>query len=175
MLPMLAHLLAPGRTIHRHGAVTFGRSFEVRGNPTAHVEGAHERSSTTAEGHGIVLGKLPTSGSAQDTAEHGQSRACSENTGAEGILEVPASACAADHFGNCLRVEGVDASRLTQFGLLHWWATIYSAAAARAGIEHLFPPGPVVMPSRRIALHGLDGALSRRATDDLGGALHALR
>src|SRR5262249_17216820 len=30
------------------------------------------------------------------------------------------------------------------------------------------------MPTRRIALHGVDGALSRRATDDLGGTLHAL-
>src|SRR5262249_30669209 len=150
------------------------RSFESRGNPTAHVEGAHERGGATAKGHGIVLAKLPTSGSAQDTAEHGQSRARGEDTGAEGILEVPASACAADHSGDCLRVEGIDAGRLPQFGLLHWRTAVYGAAAASAGIEHLFPTRPVVMPARRVALHGIDGALSSRATDDLGGALHAL-
>src|SRR5262249_31313535 len=145
-----------------------------RGNPTAHVEGAHERSGATAKGHGIVLAKLPISGSAQDTAEHGQSRARGEDTGAEGILEVPASACAADHFGDCLRVERIETARLTELGLLHWWAAIYSAAAASAGIEHLFPTRPVVVTTRRVALHGIDGALSSRATDDLGGALHAL-
>ena len=88
--------------------------------------------------------------------------------------EVPAP-CAADHFGNRLRVKGVDAGWLTQFGLLHWRAAIDGATAARAGIEHLFPARPVVMPARRVALHGVDGALRRRATDDLGGALHAFR
>src|SRR5207245_3610642 len=143
-LPVLSNILALGRPIYRHGTITFGRSFEVRGNPTAHVEGAHERSRATAKGHGIVLGKLPTGGSAQDTAEHFQSRARGEDTGAEGILEVPTSACATDHFGNRLRVERIDAGRLPQFGLPHWWAAIYGATAARAGIEHLFPTRPVV-------------------------------
>src|SRR5262249_48508893 len=138
-LPVLANILALGRTIYWHGAVTFGRSFEVRGNPAAHVEGTHERSGATAKGHGIVFAKLPTSGSTQDTTEHGQSRARGEDTGAEGILEVPASACAADHSGNRLRVEGIDTRRLPQFGLLHWRAAIDGAAAASAGIEHLFP------------------------------------
>src|SRR5262245_6712509 len=174
MFPVPSNILAFSRPIYRHGAVPLGRSFEVRGNPTAYVEGAHERSSASAKGHGIVLGKLPASGSAQDTAEHGQSGARGEDTGAEGIFEVPASACAADHFSNRLRVEGIDTSRLTQLGLLHWRAAIYGATAARAGIEHLFPTCPVVMPARRVALHGVDGALSRRAADDLGGALHAL-
>src|SRR4030095_16307237 len=75
-LPVPSHILALGRAIHRYGAVTFGRSFEVRGNPTAHVKGAHERSGATAKGHGIVFGKLPTSRSTQDTAEHGPGRGC---------------------------------------------------------------------------------------------------
>ena len=85
---------------------------------------------------------------------------------------MPAPACAADHFGNRLRVKGVDAGRLTQFGLLHWRAAIDGATAASAGIEHLFPARPVVMPARRVALHGVDGALAagpRRSRS----ALHA--
>src|SRR5207249_7343366 len=139
--------------------------------PAAHLEGAPQSGSNTTKSQRLVFGKPPTPGRGQRPAKHRQGGAGSENTGAKGILELPAPACTTDHFSDRLRIKGVDTSRLAQFGLLYRRAAIDGATAAGAGIEHLFPTCPVVVTARRVALHGVDGALRRRATDDLGSAL----
>ena len=80
---------------------------------------------------------------------------------------------AADHFGNRLRVKGVDAGRLTQFGLLHWWATIDGATRCPCRYRASLPTAPGGHARAAYRPSWCRWRTSRRATDDLGGALHA--
>src|SRR5262249_12777960 len=152
-LPVGRSGLAFGRAIYRHGTVTLRGTLEVRGNTAAHVEGTHQRGGAAPERHGVVFGKFPASGSAQDAAEHSQSGACGKDTGAEGILELPAPTRAPDHPSDSLGIEGIDPRWLAQFGLLHRRTAVDGAATAGAGVEHLLPTRTVVVTTRRVALH----------------------
>ena len=78
---------------------------------------------------------------------------------------------AADHPRHLLAVEGVDAPRQADLGLVRRVRALHGAVGRGAGVQHLFPAPAMVVAARRCALLGVDGALGRLAADLLRRAL----
>ncbi len=169
---MLHDVLPLGRAIHWDRAIALRRPLHIGGDTAAPVKAAQQGHRAPPKPHSLFQRIIPPRSRIQSATNPLNPRPSGKDAGPQGILKVTPPARAGHLPGHRLRIKWINARRQTQLLRQHRRAAIQSRTTARTRIEHLFPPSPVIVAAWGVALHGVNGAVRRLATQVFRGPLH---